>query len=175
MLRKQCFDAVEQLWPRQQIDHIGRIGLAGDLTNAPLLPNGMGFTRMHSGWLLGWLLRRRNHQPITRDRQPSIFLAKSVGWRFPACPAALKSVPFGPRGQCGEARFRSAVIETDSYLLACYRYIELNPVRARMMQTPEDYPWSSYRCNALGTADPVIAPHPVYLDLADGGEARRSR
>jgi putative transposase len=70
-----------------------------------------------------------------------------------------------PRGAC----------ETDVYLLACQRYIELNPVRARLVRAPEDYPWSSYRCNALGVAEPVIAPHPLYLGLADAEEARRSR
>jgi putative transposase len=47
-------------------------------------------------------------------------------------------------GTLFEGRFRSAVIETDGYLLACQRYIELNPVRARIVRTPEDYPWSSY-------------------------------
>jgi putative transposase len=77
-------------------------------------------------------------------------------------------------GTLFEGRFRSAVIETDGYLFACQRYIELNPVRASMVRTPEDYPWSSYRCNALGVADPVITPHPLYLDLADADEARRS-
>ncbi len=78
-------------------------------------------------------------------------------------------------GTLFEGRFRSAVIETDSYLLACQRYIELNPVRARMVETPGDYPWSSYRCNALGTADPVVTPHALYLDLAEADEARHSR
>jgi putative transposase len=78
-------------------------------------------------------------------------------------------------GTLFEGRFRSAVIETDGYLFACQRYIELNPVRASMVRTPEDYPWSSYRCNALGVADPVITPHPLYLDLADADEARRSK
>ena len=78
-------------------------------------------------------------------------------------------------GTLFEGRFRSAVIETDGYLFACQRYIELNPVRASMVRTPEDYRWSSYRCNALGVADPVITPHPLYLDLADADEARRSR
>jgi putative transposase len=66
------------------------------------------------------------------------------------------------------------VIEAESYLLACHRYIELNPVRAHMV-APEDYPWSSYRCNALGAADPVITPHSLYLALADGDEARRAQ
>jgi len=77
-------------------------------------------------------------------------------------------------GTLFEGRFRSAVIETDSYLLACQRDIELNPVRAGMVRTPEDDPWSSYRCNALGAADPVIAPHPLYLDLADADPRRNA-
>jgi putative transposase len=49
-----------------------------------------------------------------------------------------------------EGRFRSSVIEADSDLLACQGYIELNPVRAQMVQAAGDDPWSSYRCNALG-------------------------
>ena len=65
-----------------------------------------------------------------------------------------------------EGRFRSSLIEADNYLLACYRYIELNPVRAGMVSSPEDYPWSSYRANALSVADPVVTPHPLYSELA---------
>lgn len=71
-----------------------------------------------------------------------------------------------------EGRFRSALIDADDYLLACQRYIELNPVRASMVGVPEDYPWSSYRANALGSTDPVITPHPLYRGLADSDAAR---
>ncbi len=52
-----------------------------------------------------------------------------------------------------------------SYLLRCYRYIELNPVRASMVQDPSAYPWSSYRCNALGLQSKLITPHETYLGL----------
>ena len=55
-----------------------------------------------------------------------------------------------------EGRFRSSLIEADAYLLACQRYIELNPVRASMVPAPGAYPWSSYRANALGGTDPVV-------------------
>lgn len=48
-------------------------------------------------------------------------------------------------GSLWEGRFKSSPIETNTYLLACSRYIELNPVRARMVASPEDYRWSSYR------------------------------
>jgi len=77
-------------------------------------------------------------------------------------------------GTLFEGRLRWSVIEADGYLLVCQRYIDLNPVRARMVPTPEDYPWSSYRCNALGAANPVIMPHPLYPALGEGEEVRRA-
>ena len=71
-----------------------------------------------------------------------------------------------------EGRFRSSLIEADGYLLACQRYIELNPVRAGMVEAPADYRWSSHRANALGHVDAVITPHPLYQSLAESIEAR---
>ena len=53
-------------------------------------------------------------------------------------------------------------IQAETYLLACMRYIELNPVRAGMVQDPGQYQWSSYRHNGLGQVDPRITPHPLY-------------
>ena len=68
-------------------------------------------------------------------------------------------------GTLWEGRFRSSLVQTDFYLLACYRYIELNPVRAGMVADPGAYPWSSYRANAEGIPDARITPHAEYLDL----------
>src|SRR5690606_23878016 len=65
-----------------------------------------------------------------------------------------------------EGRFKSALVDSDTYLLTCYRYLELNPVRAGMAPDPGDYPWSSYRRNAFGARDPAITPHPNYVALA---------
>lgn len=65
-------------------------------------------------------------------------------------------------GTLFEGRFRLSVIEADRYLFACQRYIELNPVRARMVPDPGDFSWSSYRRDALGAADPVLVPHSIY-------------
>lgn len=76
-------------------------------------------------------------------------------------------------GPLFEGRFRSALVETDGYLLACQRYIELNPVRAGMVQDPGEYPWSSYRANALGHGDPVVSPHPLYSTLGETEAARQ--
>ena len=71
-----------------------------------------------------------------------------------------------------EGRFRSSLIEADNYLLACQRYIELNPVRTAMVSGPDDCPWSSYRANALGVADALVTPNPIYHALAAPGTAR---
>jgi putative transposase len=60
------------------------------------------------------------------------------------------------------------------YLLACMRYIELNPVRAGIVAQAADYRWSSYRANALGYADPIVTPHPLYYALGRSPEARRA-
>jgi putative transposase len=54
------------------------------------------------------------------------------------------------------------------------RYIELNPVRADMVKHPAEYPWSSYRCNAQGHANPLISPHEVYQRLARSDPERLS-
>jgi putative transposase len=68
-------------------------------------------------------------------------------------------------GSLWEGRYKSSLVNTDHYLLACYRYIELNPVRAGIARRPEDYPYSSFHANALGKPDSVITPHSVYLEL----------
>ncbi len=81
---------------------------------------------------------------------------------------------YGRTGTLFEGRFRSSLIEGDRYLLACQRYIELNPVRAGLVADPGAYPWSSYRANALGVPDPLLMPHPLYDGLAETDEARRA-
>ena len=65
-------------------------------------------------------------------------------------------------------------IHVRRYLLACMRYIELNPVRAGIVDRAADYRWSSYRANALGYIDPIVTPHPLYYALGRSPEARRA-
>jgi putative transposase len=92
-----------------------------------------------------------------------------------ACTIAIDApkVPVGSTSSgLFEGRFRSSLIEADTYLLACQRYIELNPVRASMASVPGDYRWSSHRANALGRQDSVVTPHPLYQGLADADQAR---
>jgi putative transposase len=78
----------------------------------------------------------------------------------------------GRSGTLWEGRFRSCLVASEHYVLACYRYIELNPVRAGMVSHPAEYPWSSYAANSQGRLDPVIGPHPAYVSLAEKIEHR---
>ncbi|MBI1214334.1 MAG: transposase [Alphaproteobacteria bacterium] len=78
-------------------------------------------------------------------------------------------------GALWEDRFKVSLVGAEDYLLACMRYIEMNPVRARMVKKPEDYKWSSHAANALGVLDAgaVVTPHPLYRALGDTWEARQ--
>jgi putative transposase len=75
-------------------------------------------------------------------------------------------------GTLWEGRYKAALVDNQTYLLTCYRYIELNPVRAAMVTCPEDYPWSSFHANALGVTDPLIHFHHEYLAI-DANAAQR--
>ena len=77
-------------------------------------------------------------------------------------------------GTLWEGRFRSCLTQEESYLLACQRYIELNPVRAGMVDHPAEFRWSSYRANAQGEPDALIEPHALYLALGATAAARQA-
>ncbi len=68
-------------------------------------------------------------------------------------------------GTLWEGRFRSSLVQTSHYLLNCYRYIELNPVRAGIVSEPADYAWSSYKNNGLGIESNLITEHDEYIQL----------
>ena len=92
---------------------------------------------------------------------------KVVGSRF----AAYINRTYNRTGTLWEGRHRSSLVQTSRYLLCCYRYIELNPVRALMVKQPEDYPWSSYQFNAWGTGG-WLTQHDEYLNLGISQSAR---
>jgi putative transposase len=77
-------------------------------------------------------------------------------------------------GTLWEGRFRSCLTQDETYLLACQRYIELNPVRAEMVAHPSDYRWSSYRANAQGEADALVTPHALFVSLGSSDETRKA-
>jgi putative transposase len=77
-------------------------------------------------------------------------------------------------GTLWEGRFRSCPIQEEAYLLACQRYIELNPVRAGMVEHPGEYRWSSYRANGQGEGSAVIRPHALYEALGLDAASRQA-
>jgi putative transposase len=70
-------------------------------------------------------------------------------------------------------RYKSSVIDSERYLLTCCRYIEFNPVRAGIVATPADYPWSSYGTHANGRPDDLLREHSCYLDLGKDNRTRQ--
>jgi len=68
-------------------------------------------------------------------------------------------------GTLWEGRYKASLVDSEAYLLTCMRYIEMNPVRAGMVDSPGKYRWSSYCHNALGRSDRLINNHPVYESL----------
>jgi putative transposase len=77
-------------------------------------------------------------------------------------------------GTLWDSRYKSSLVHADEYLLLCQRYIELNPVRAGMVDDPVRYRWSSYRANGLGQADALLTPHGVYLGLDEDKDQRQA-
>ena len=77
-------------------------------------------------------------------------------------------------GTLWEGRYKATVINADQYLLTCYRYIELNPVRAAMVAHPGDYPWSSYLFNATGKPNELLSHHSLYQALGKTAAERQS-
>lgn len=97
-------------------------------------------------------------------------LMQSIG----RCYVQYFNFTYKRTGTLWEGRFKSSVVDTERYLLLCYRYIELNPYRAAMVWHPAEYPWSSYRFNALGQGNPLITPHSKYSELGSSASTRQA-
>ncbi len=76
-------------------------------------------------------------------------------------------------GTLWEGRYKSSLLDSEAYLLTCMRYIELNPVRANMVEHPGEYRWSSFSCNAHGNDNTLVTPHPVYRSLGADAATRQ--
>jgi len=97
-------------------------------------------------------------------------LMKALGQRY----VQYFNATHGRTGTLWEGRFRSCLTQSAGYVLACYRYIELNPVRAKLVGHPSAYPWSSYAVNAGIRTDALLIPHTEFLALsADAAECHR--
>ncbi len=80
---------------------------------------------------------------------------------------------YGKSGTLWEGRFKASSIDSEYYLLACYCYIEMNPVRAGMVSDSKDYLWSSHLANAYGARDELLSAHSLYLRLGATKKARQ--
>lgn len=78
-------------------------------------------------------------------------------------------------GHVWQGRYKSIPIESDAYFLQCGRYIELNPVRAKLVDHPAKYPWSSYAVYAIGAESDVVDVHPLYHALGKTRVLRERR
>jgi putative transposase len=110
------------------------------------------------------LMTNHVHLLVTPEARESISrMIQYVGRRY----VTYVNHQYGRSGTLWEGRHKGSIISSDAYLLACSRYIELNPVRAGMVEAPGDYRWSSYRSNAIGEYSPFLKPHAIYLALGD--------
>ncbi|MAD44749.1 MAG: transposase [Oceanospirillaceae bacterium] len=75
-------------------------------------------------------------------------------------------------GTLWAGRYKSSVIDSEAYLLTCYRYVELKPMHEGLVEGPELYPWSSFRHHTGREDNPLISDHKLYLELADTREDR---
>lgn len=80
---------------------------------------------------------------------------------------------YGRIGTLWQGRYWANVVESARYLLGCYRYIERNPVAARMVRAPQDYRWSSVAANTGQCADALVTPHAEYMALGPDEASRR--
>lgn len=102
--------------------------------------------------------------------QSAALLMKHLGQRY----VQYINRSYRRSGTLWEGRFRSCLTQSEEYVLTCYRYIELNPVRAQMVGHPREYPWSSYHANGEGVSNPLLAAHEQYLRLGRNDDERRA-
>lgn len=95
-------------------------------------------------------------------------LMQSVGRRY----VQYFNFTYQRTGTLWEGRYKSVPIDSEIYLMTCYRYIERNPVRAAMVTHAGGYGWSSYGANADGKHDPLVQPHRLYRALGPNNRAR---
>lgn len=117
------------------------------------------------------LMTNHVHLLISAEQQEAVgALMKALGQRY----VQYVNRTYRRSGTLWEGRFRSCLTQEETYLLACQRYIELNPVRADMAVHPAEYRWSSYRANAQGEVDALLKPHPLYEALGIDASSRQA-
>lgn len=117
------------------------------------------------------LMTNHVHFLMTPAREDGIGkVLQSVGRRY----VQYFNYTYRRTGTLWEGRYKATLIDSENYLLTCYRYIELNPVRAGMVEQPQDYCWTSYAHHALDEPDDLIEDHLLYIALGNTDETRRA-
>ena len=117
------------------------------------------------------LMTNHVHLFLTPSRRDGCArLMRSLGQRY----VQYFNRRYERRGTLWEGRFFSCLVDSGEYVLATYRYVERNPVKAHMVASPAAYPWSSHAGNAGQVENRLLTPHPAYVGLADE-PARRHR
>lgn len=126
--------------------------------------------RKHDCAIHAWCLMTNHvHLLLTPAKPESAgMLMKGLGQRY----VQYINRTYRRSGTLWEGRFRSCLMQEDSYVLACYRYIEMNPVRAGMVEHPAEYRWSSYRANAQAEQATLLTRHSLYQALGEADVAR---
>ena len=115
------------------------------------------------------LMTNHVHLLATPKHETSVsLLMKNLGQQY----VQYVNRKLGRSGALWEGRYRSSFVASDRYLFICHRYIELNPVRAKLVRHPADYLWSSFRANALGQPSSLVTPHPLLEELGRTTERR---
>ena len=117
------------------------------------------------------LMTNHVHLLMTPERENALSeIMQSVGRRY----VRYINKKYRRSGTLWEGRFKASLVQSERYLLACYRYIELNPVRAEMVDHPGEYRWSSYAANAQGAVDETLCLHDEYLRLGTTASERQA-
>ena len=115
------------------------------------------------------LMTNHVHVLLTpRDEDSCAMLMRNLGQRY----VQYVNKRYARSGTLWEGRYRSCLVDSAEYVLACHRYIELNPVRAGMAESPATYRWSSHGGNTGMTKNKLLTAHCEYVALAQDDQRR---
>ena len=117
------------------------------------------------------LMTNHVHLLVSAEKVEAVgLMMKALGQRY----VQYINKMYKRSGTLWEGRYKSCPTQAEMYLLACQRYIELNPVRANMVNHPAEYKWSSYAANAQGIDNDIISPHVLYQALGLDAASRQT-
>ena len=117
------------------------------------------------------LMKNHVHLVVSpTDARGPAMLMKSLGERY----VQYVNRRHSRTGTLWEGRYHSCLVQSERYLMICQRYVELNPVRACLVNEPSAYPWSSYHHNADGRKSKIVTPHELYSRMGRDPGSRQT-